>query len=186
MATDNIKVNIKYGTRAKMVGEGTEPSIANGTLYVATKDNSRAELYVDLNNNRYIISDAIPVDNVLNTTSSNAIQNAVVSTELASLEDLIGEAEEEIGKVKESLDEYLLKEGGTITGNLQVGGALSVTGQITAPGGIAGHASSAETAKTLTTTLPIDKGGTGQTTLEGVQNALGITSLSEDVVENTN
>lgn len=53
MATNNgTQFNIKHGAAGSLPTTKT-----NGTLYVATKDNNKAELHVDLDGKRYLISD---------------------------------------------------------------------------------------------------------------------------------
>lgn len=82
MATNNsTKFNIKHGAAGSLPTTKT-----NGTLYVATKDDKRAELHVDLNGERYVISESLPVDNVLKDNSTNPVQNKVVKDALTAIE----------------------------------------------------------------------------------------------------
>lgn len=69
------KINIKYGEKSNL----SSLTQSDGTLYVATKENDRAELYVDLNDKRYLISESLQTDDSLNSDSINPIQNKVVS-----------------------------------------------------------------------------------------------------------
>ena len=81
MATNDIKFNIKQGELTNL------PSAKeDGTLYVATKGDSKAELYVDLNGTRYLISDALTADAALSATSENAIQNKAVDSKFTDIQ----------------------------------------------------------------------------------------------------
>lgn len=76
MAINDVKLNIKYGEKG-----GLPTAKTNGTLYVAKKGiDNKAELYVDLDGTRYLISDALTADNTLNSTSENAVQNKVINS----------------------------------------------------------------------------------------------------------
>jgi hypothetical protein len=80
MAT-NKALNVKYGKKTSL------PSTKqDGTLYVATKENNKAELYVDLDSTRYLISESATVDDALSSTSENALQNKVINSELTNLQ----------------------------------------------------------------------------------------------------
>lgn len=60
MATNSTKpLNIKYGAKTSL----PTTTLTDGTLYVATKDDNRAELHVGLDGKNYVISESLPVDN---------------------------------------------------------------------------------------------------------------------------
>lgn len=77
MAT-NVKLNVKYGEKDSL----STIANTNGTLYVATKGDNKAELHVDLNGTRYLISDALTADAELSANSENAVQNKVINSEI--------------------------------------------------------------------------------------------------------
>lgn len=82
MATNDVKLNIKYGEKG-----GLPTAKTNGTLYVAKKEiDNKAELHVDLDGTRYLISDALTADNTLNSTSENAVQNKVINAKFSEVE----------------------------------------------------------------------------------------------------
>ena len=85
MAT-KTKFNIKHGTLDNLATQKVE----DGTVYVATKDNNRAELYVDLNAQRYVISESTQVDDELDSNSENPVQNRVIYNELAKMQTDLG------------------------------------------------------------------------------------------------
>jgi hypothetical protein len=57
----NKAFNIKYGNKDSL----SRVITGDGVLYVAIKDNNRAELYVDLDHERLLISDATAFDDDL-------------------------------------------------------------------------------------------------------------------------
>lgn len=83
MATNKV-LNVKYGKK-----ENLPSSKQDGALYVATKENNKAELYVDLDSTRYLISESATVDPELSSTSENALQNKVIYSELTDLQTQI-------------------------------------------------------------------------------------------------
>ena len=85
MAT-KIKFNIKHGTLDNLA----EQKVEDGVLYVATKDDNRAELHVDLNQQRYVISESTQVDDELDSDSENPVQNRVIYNELAKMQTDLG------------------------------------------------------------------------------------------------
>lgn len=87
MAISNTAFNIKCGVKKNLSNQ----EIKDGTLYVATKDDNKAELYADFNNSRYLISDASTVDSKLSATSENALQNKAIYSELTNIQSQIQE-----------------------------------------------------------------------------------------------
>lgn len=75
--------NIKYGNKNSLPETTSE-----GTLYVATKENNRAELFVDLDSNRYLISDATTKDEIFITTDDiDEICGAII--QVASVDEVV-------------------------------------------------------------------------------------------------
>ena len=81
MATNDIKFNIKQGELSNL------PSAKeDGTLYVETNEDRKADLYVEINATRYLISDALTADAALSATSENAIQNKAVDSKFTDIQ----------------------------------------------------------------------------------------------------
>lgn len=141
------KINIKYGEKSNL----SNLTQSDGTLYVATKENDRAELYVDLNDKRYLISESLQTDDSLNSDSINPIQNKVVSDTFSTQEGKIENLEQAVSSLNNDIkNNYYLNTGGLISGNVNVSGSISSTETITAAKGFKGNADSATTATSAT------------------------------------
>ena len=76
-------LNIKYGNK-----EALPTLTSDGVLYVAVKENNRAELYVDLDHERLLISDATAFDDDL-ISVEDIDEICALDIEDASIEEVL-------------------------------------------------------------------------------------------------
>lgn len=183
MATNSTKpLNIKYGAKTAL----PKTTLADGTLYVATKSDNRAELHVGLDGKNYVISESIPVDNQLKVDSNNAISNSAVFAEFAEIENQIQDVSTLLEKIPE---EYLSIDGGDLKGSLTVAGNISATGHTISATTMSadtfnGNATSATIAGNVSGVVEVQNGGTGVTSVGGIKSLLGIDTLDTIAKDN--
>lgn len=183
MATNSTKpLNIKYGAKQDL----PTTTLTDGTLYVATKNDNRAELHVGLNGTNYVISESLPVDNDWIETAgkgNNPVRKSLIKAEFDDHASQLESLSTELAELQQTVeDDYLKNNGdGSFNGNLTITGSLTVNSAngITATT-FNGNATSATTAGTLSSVLPVSLGGTGITSNPSM--LINLASTSADTV----
>lgn len=127
MATNSTKpLNIKYGAKTAL----PTTTLADGTLYVATKSDNRAELHVGLDGVNYVISESLPVDNNwdVETRGNNPVRKSLIKAEFDDHASQLESLSTGLADLQQIVEDDCLKNNadGSLDGNLTITGSLTV------------------------------------------------------------